>query len=91
MILYLKMSGTTAKPVFGYDKKSMVKSIKKDLKQEKVHLKSLLNEEWGWFKKDSAVAKARKEKLAEEEKSKSKAPFKIKWDDADKKDNEEEQ
>ena len=90
-LLFIKIGGSTDKPVIGYDKKGLVKKINNDIKQEKGSLKNLLKEEWGWFKKDSTVVKAKREKAKEETKPNGGTPFKIKWDDADKKDKEKEE
>ena len=90
-LLFIKIGGSTEKPVISYDKKGLVKKIKNDIRQEKGNLKKLLNDEWGWFKKDSTVIKAKREKAKEASKPSGGTPFKIKWDDADKKDKEKEE
>jgi len=89
--LFIKIGGSTEKPVISYDKKGLVKKIKNDIKQEKGNLKKLLNDEWGWFKKDSTVIKAKREKAKEATMPSGGTPLKIKWDDADKKDKEKEE
>lgn len=55
--LYLSMKGNLSNPKFSYDKKSVKESIAKDIKVEKENMKSLLNKQFGWFKKDSVNAK----------------------------------
>lgn len=51
------MTGTIDKPVITYDRKAMKQKIKEDLKEEKNTLKKILNEEFGWFKKDTTLNK----------------------------------
>ncbi len=53
--LYILMSGPLDNPNIRYDSKGLVRGIRSDLKQEKQSLKKLLNEEFGWFKKDSTL------------------------------------
>lgn len=60
--VFIHMTGTTDKPIIKYDKKAMKQKIKQDLKDEKKSLKRLLNEEFGWFKKDSTLKKKRRHK-----------------------------
>jgi hypothetical protein len=55
--VFLHMTGTTDKPVITYDRKAMKQKIKEDIKEEKNNLKKILNEEFGWFKKDSTLNK----------------------------------
>jgi len=55
--VFLHMTGTVDKPVITYDRKAMKQKIKEDIKEEKNTLKKILNEEFGWFKKDSASFK----------------------------------
>ncbi len=51
--LYLSVKGTPEDHIIKYDKKEAVSNIREDLKEEKNTLKNILNEEFGWFKKDS--------------------------------------
>lgn len=51
--LYLSVKGTPDDYQLKYDKKEAISNIRKDLKEEKNTLKNILNEEFGWFKKDS--------------------------------------
>ena len=51
--LYLSVKGSPGNYHIKYDKKEAVSNIRKDLKKEKNTLKNILNEEFGWFKKDS--------------------------------------
>lgn len=55
--VFLHMTGTIDKPVITYDRKAMKQKIREDLKEEKNTLKKILNEEFGWFKKDSTLNK----------------------------------
>jgi hypothetical protein len=57
-----------------YDIKAAGSQIKNDIKNERQNLKTILNQEYGWFRKDTASAPA----------PKASAPrFKIAWGDAD--------
>ncbi len=51
--LYLSITGTAADYNIKYDKQEAISAIKDDLKEEKKNLKAILNEEFGWFGKDS--------------------------------------
>jgi len=75
--LYLSMTGTVENPVIKYDSKSAVEKIKADLKTEKQTLKTILKEEFGWFKKDTAATQGKKPAPVKEDNSK----FIIKWDE----------
>ena len=74
--LFLLMSGTVEKPIIKYDSKSAVQQVKQDLKVEKQTVKTLLKDEFGMFKKDSTLSN---------KKTKLPVRAKIKWDEADKK------
>ncbi len=78
--LYFKIVGTTDDYHIKYDTKSVKKKIKKQFKQEKKEFKTILNKEFGLFKKDSLVInnKANKGK-----KKSSVKPFLIEWDEND--------
>jgi hypothetical protein len=54
--LFLLMSGTVDKPLIKYDSKSAVQHVKQDLKVEKQTFKKVLKDEFGVFKKDSALS-----------------------------------
>ncbi len=58
--VFIHMTGTIDKPIITYDRKAMKQKIKEDLKEEKNTLKKILNEEFGWFKKDSLAKKENK-------------------------------
>ena len=71
--LYLTMKGVDGNYRFSYDSKSVRDKIKSDMKRENQNMKALLNEEFGWFKKDSASFKQK-----EPEKN---TELKIEWDE----------
>lgn len=52
--LHLVMTGTTGKYQVKRDKQSIKEKRREDLKKEKENLKTILREEFGWFRKDSA-------------------------------------
>jgi hypothetical protein len=53
--LFLLMKGTVDNYKITYDTKGLKESFKEDLKEEKQTLKKILNNEFGWFKKDSTI------------------------------------
>ena len=53
--LFLHMFGTIDDYKISYDTKGLKESWKEDLKKEKTTLKTILNKEFGWFKKDSTL------------------------------------
>lgn len=52
--LHLMMTGTVGKYTVKRDKQSVKEKRKEELKKEKENLKTILREEFGWFRKDSA-------------------------------------
>lgn len=58
-----------------YDSKKTIESVKQSFKDQKKEMKSLLNEEFGWFKKDSALKKDKVEKKA--------SKVRVQWDDSE--------
>lgn len=74
-MLYYTMSGNVDNPVFKKDYQAKKEKRKEDIKKEKETLKQILNEEFGWFKKDSTINKKKKED------SKGKGKFILKWDE----------
>jgi len=64
--VFIHMTGTTDKPIIKYDRKAMKQKIKQDLKDEKKNLKRLLNEEFGFFKKDTTLNKKENNKKQEQ-------------------------
>jgi len=71
--LYISVKGTPDDYQFKYDKKEALTNIKNDLKDEKNTLKKILNDEFGWFKKDSSSMGTIKEKIG--------AGFKFDWEE----------
>ncbi|HNW97596.1 MAG TPA: AsmA-like C-terminal region-containing protein [Bacteroidales bacterium] len=59
--LFILVTGTVDNPVYKYDGKGVKAKIVVNYVKEKENLKSILNEEFGWFKKDSAVIKNKEE------------------------------
>lgn len=74
--LFLSIKGTVDNYKVSYDTKKVKENIKENLKQEKDNLKTILNEEFGWFKNDTALAKKKQKK--DELK---KPQFMIEWDE----------
>jgi len=56
------MKGTTKNYKINYDTKGLKESFKEDLKKEGNTLKKILNNEFGWFKKDTTITKDEKPK-----------------------------
>jgi len=52
--LYLKIHGSPDQYAIEYDREGLKEKIREDLQKEKRELKQILNEEFGWFKKDTA-------------------------------------
>jgi len=81
------MTGTIDKPVISYDRKAMKQKIREDIKEEKTNLKKILNEEFGWFKKDSTLNKKEDNKKQDQ---KFKIDFNQKKKEDEKKDEDDE-
>jgi len=90
MWIFLTMTGTVEDPVIKYDKKGAIKKIGEDLKQEKQTLKQILNEEFGWFKKDTTLNKAEDKKNKEKKEKFGDEYFIIEWDEDAPEEEEEE-
>jgi VCBS repeat-containing protein len=75
--LFISMTGTVDNPVIKYDKQGAKQNLKANMVEEKQTLKQILKEEFGLFKKDTALN--RKDKPKEDGK------FIIKWDEDEKK------
>jgi len=73
--LFLLLTGDNNNMKVKYDRKELGKHLKENLKKEKTNLKTILNEEFGIFKKDSAVIKQKQKK----KKKSTKENFKIEW------------
>lgn len=72
--LFLHLTGTIDDYKVKYDTKGLKASFKEDLKEEKKSLKTILNKEFGWFKKDTTLKK-------EEEKKDN--GLQIEWEEAE--------
>lgn len=73
---FFRITGTVDKPVYNIlDKEGYKANVKTSLKKEKETLKEILNREFGWFKKDSAVCKDPNKK------PKEKFDFNVVWDE----------
>jgi len=75
--LFISMTGTVDNPVIKYDKQGEKQNLKANIGQEKQTLKQILREEFGLFKKDTALNK--------KDKPKEDGKFIIKWDEDEKK------
>ncbi|MEF8844874.1 MAG: AsmA-like C-terminal region-containing protein [Bacteroidales bacterium] len=71
--LFLKIHGTPEKYAIQYDKEGVKDKIREDLQREKNELKTILNEEFGWFNEDSV--------LQSEKSGKEDARFGISWEE----------
>jgi hypothetical protein len=72
--VYVLMTGTVDNPIIKYDKRGLKQKIGEDIKAEKQNLKQLFKEEFGLFKKDSALVK--------NETPKAEQKFKIEFGDS---------
>ena len=72
--LLLKIIGKGEVAKVGYDVKAAGAQVKTNFKKEKQTLKTILNQEYGWYKNDSAATQKPAEK---------KSRFRITWDDGD--------
>ncbi|HIO73621.1 MAG TPA: hypothetical protein EYN38_11010 [Flavobacteriales bacterium] len=86
--LFLSMTGTADDPIVKYDRKEAIKKIGEDLKEEKKTLKKILNEEFGWFKKDTTLSKNKTE--VEKKEKFNDDYFIIEWDEEATEEEEEE-
>ncbi len=72
--ILLKVVGKGEDVKVSYDVKAASTEVKNNIKTERQTLKSILNQEYGWYKSDTAVKKKPAEK---------KPRFKISWDETD--------
>jgi len=72
--LLLKIIGKGDKAKVGYDMKAAGTEVKNNIKKERQTLKTILNQEYGWYKNDSTLKQKPPEK---------KSRFRITWDDGD--------
>ena len=73
---FVLMTGTVDKPIIKYDKRGLKEKIKADLQKEKQNLRTLLKEEFGLFKKDSALTPQKAKETRFELEKPGKAPAK---------------
>lgn len=73
---FVRMTGTVDNPIIKYDKQALKEKIKHEIKQEKQNIKQLLKEEFGIFKKDSAIRKKTKQETTFELENPNKVPAK---------------
>ncbi|MBE9468248.1 MAG: hypothetical protein IMY72_08010 [Bacteroidetes bacterium] len=78
--LYFKIFGTTDDYQIKYDTKRVEKQMKNRFKQEKKVFKTILNEEFGLFKKDSSIMM---DKINKKNKKSPVQPFIIEWNEDD--------
>lgn len=64
-----------------YDRGKAKEFIKKSVKKEKKEVKDILNEEFGWFKKDSTEFKKKRKEEEKKKKEKENKKVQISWDD----------
>lgn len=76
--IFLKMYGNTANPKFSMDKESAKAKRQNQLNEEKQTVKSILKEEFGFFKKDSTVTNVNTPD------KKGKTQFTVEWGDSTK-------
>jgi len=87
--LFILITGTVDNPVYKYDAKGVKEKIVVGFIKEKETLKSILNEEFGWFKKDTTIKKSDnkspelkpKDKEKENLKKQEEGKFVIEWDE----------
>lgn len=88
--LFIAITGTVDNPRFKYDSAGLTTKLKEDIKTEKQNLKQILNEEFGWFKKDTSFVnyeteksqkKKDRKKEKEQLKKQEKGEFIIDFDD----------
>ena len=73
--LLLKVEGKGEVVKTGYDSEAAHKEIKKSVKAERSTLKTILKEEYGWYKKDSVI------NVKDEVKTEKKPRFRVTWDE----------
>lgn len=71
--LFISMTGTVNEPVIKYDRQGAKQNLKENIAEEKHTLKQILRDEFGWFKKDTALHKKAKPK--------DDGKFIIKWEE----------
>lgn len=79
--LYLMLSGNPDDYKISYDRRAVSEVVRQGLEEEKVKLRQMFNDEFGWFSRDSG------QKRMEETKSPRPA-YRIEWDEDEKKENQ---
>lgn len=77
--IFMKMNGTSEKPAFGYDTEELKTHLNTTVEQEKKTIKKLLNQEFGFFNKDTSL------KNVKTSPPPKKSPFQIEWEEEEKK------
>ena len=72
--LLLKIIGNGDEAKVGYDMKAAGTEVTNNIKKERQTLKTIMNQEYGWYKNDSTVNRKPEEK---------KSRFRISWDETD--------
>jgi hypothetical protein len=72
--VFLKITGKNENLKVAYDLKAAGGKLKQNLKSEKESLRTILNKEYGWYKKDSTI---------KQDTPATKPKFRIEWDDSD--------
>jgi|1_EtaG_2_1085319.scaffolds.fasta_scaffold03396_4 hypothetical protein len=72
--VFLKITGNVKNYKVSYDTEGLKSNMKENIQEEKRTLKSILNKEFGWFKKDTTITK---------EEPKKKDGLKIEWEEAE--------
>jgi hypothetical protein len=72
--VFLKLTGKDENLKVAYDLKAAGGKLKQNLKSEKESLRTILNKEYGWYKKDSTI---------KQDTPATKPKFRIEWDDSD--------
>ena len=58
--LFITMKGPLEDPTISYDKTGLKQNIKENVIEEKQNIKSILHDEFGWFKKDTTLVRKKK-------------------------------
>lgn len=74
--IYISMIGPLENPKISYDKSGLKMQMKQNVATETQNLKSILRNEFGWFKKDSTLKAAPQKK--------QNARFETEWEESDK-------
>lgn len=78
--LFLRMTGTSDKPVFAYDRVGLKQKISRDLDAERKEVKDVLRQEFHWLRQDSLKREQRK-KEKRQLRQQEKGEFIYEWED----------